>query len=121
MLKAQCHCGDVKLSTPDLPSDITRCNCSICNRIGAVWAYYPANTVTIEAKALSTYEWGQKTMQFHRCNKCGCTTHYTSVEDNGYKQIAINTKMSEPDQIKSILIRDFDGADTWQYLDSKNA
>ena len=120
MFKAQCHCGKVRLSSPKFPTEITRCNCSICNRLGALWAYYPENTVSIDVESLLTYTWGEKKIKFHRCGICGCTTHYSSVEDNGFAQIAINTRMSEYEQIKSIHIRDFDGADTWKYLDTQN-
>ena len=128
MFKTECHCGKVKLKSAEFPADITRCNCSICYRLGALWAYYPETEVKIEAAGgmLTVYAWGEEKMLFHRCTNCGCTncgctncgctTHYTSVEENGHKKIAINARMSDAEKIQHIQIRDFDGANSWKYF-----
>ena len=42
MLESSCHCGAVTIAiavdTP--PAEVTSCNCSICRRLGSLWAYY---------------------------------------------------------------------------------
>jgi hypothetical protein len=101
------------------PSSLTSCNCSICNRLGALWAYYDLENVKIFSgdKPENTYLWGEKTITYHRCGECGCTTHYTATESDGSRRIAINCRMSPPSKISNILIREFDGLVTWKYLD----
>jgi len=121
MLKATCHCGNITLSTAELPESITSCNCSICHRLGALWAYYNQSEVEVQnlnADDLS-YAWGEKTMIFHRCANCGCTTHYTTTEDDGNELIAINTRMVSAAKINSVPVRYFDGAVSWEYIDEK--
>ncbi len=119
MLEAKCHCGNIVLSTTELPESVTSCNCSICHSLGALWAYYNLPDVGIKNSnpADSIYEWGEKTMSFHRCENCGCTTHYTRTEDDGNRLVAINTRMVSPAQMESISIRYFDGAVSWKYIE----
>lgn len=45
---ATCHCGSVRIRVRRAPRTVTRCNCSICRRYGALWAYYGASAVQIE-------------------------------------------------------------------------
>jgi hypothetical protein len=49
MLSATCHCGSVRIHVRRAPRTVTRCNCSICRRYGALWAYYPTSSVQIQA------------------------------------------------------------------------
>ena len=99
---------------------MTRCNCSICHRLGALWAYYDSDSVRIESsgKPVDSYAWGDKTLTYHRCGICGCTTHYTSSGDDEGELIAINCRMAPSPEIDSIPVRRFDGLDSWQYLDN---
>jgi len=112
MIEAICHCGNVRLEVSNLPASITSCNCSICNRLGALWVYFSLEEVDVSFKKepTSEYIWGDKCIKFHHCTHCGCTTHYTSTEKCEEKRVAINCRMMKPEIIKSIHIRKFDGA-----------
>lgn len=118
MYKASCHCGNVQITVAELTETTTSCNCSICNRFGALWMYYKADDLAIQCEKTPTvaYIWGDKTIEFHHCPLCGCTTHYLSV-DKENQRAAINGRMFNLDIITSIKIRKFDGAVSWQYLD----
>ena len=119
MFAAECHCGNLELVADEPPSSITRCNCSICYRLGALWAYYPRDKVQVipSARSNQDYSWGEKTITYHRCGACGCTTHYTAVADDGSELLAINCRMAQPSDIDSIPVREFDGRVGWRYLD----
>lgn len=119
MIQTSCHCGNIKLNINELPSSVTSCNCSICNRIGALWAYYNLDQVKIvcEDGASMRYLWGEKTMEYHRCAICGCTTHYTTTENDGNRLIAVNFRMAHDIDIGAIPVRVFDGKTSWRYLD----
>ncbi|WP_444546125.1 GFA family protein [Vibrio porteresiae] len=41
MIKLTCHCGNIELMLSKLPTEATKCNCSICHRYGALWSYFP--------------------------------------------------------------------------------
>ena len=48
--EVECHCGNLRLCASREPDDLTQCNCSICRRLGALWAY--ANRDDLIALAL---------------------------------------------------------------------
>ena len=118
MFEANCHCGDIQLKTENAPKSLTSCNCSICGRIGAQWAYYDRGEVEIlEREPSIAYSWGDKELVFHSCRNCGCTTHYTAAGGDDSATMAINARMAPADQCSAIPLRHFDGADTWKFLD----
>jgi hypothetical protein len=121
MFKSQCHCGNIKLIGNKLPLSVTSCNCSICNRIGALWAYFTEKDIqiTVGKYPISKYSWGNKTIDFQYCSNCGCSTHYTSTLDDGTNRVAINMRMTSLKIIDKIPVRQFDGANTWKYINEQ--
>ena len=119
MLHASCHCGAVRIDIARRPRALTQCTCSICRRYGAQWAYYTRRSVTIHANpsAITAYVWGTRKLEFYHCNRCGCLTHYESVEELDRSRIAVNARMLPPEDIVGIKVRTFDGATTWKYID----
>jgi hypothetical protein len=119
MLNIECHCGNVKLTAKQLPRSITSCNCSICYRLGALWAYFDSADVElrIAGHPSGSYAWGEKSITYHHCGNCGCTTHYTSTDSDGSQLIALNCRMAPISEIDGIAIRHFDGRDSWRYLE----
>ena len=120
-IEAKCHCGAVKITIDTKPETLLECNCSICGRYGAKWAYYTTDQVTVHAEpgATSTYRWGDETTDFHHCTNCGCLTHYTATENYESDRIAVNGRMITDRQLMdSIPMRYFDGRDTWSMVDS---
>src|SRR5450759_179867 len=53
-IDASCHCGAVHLAIDAPPETLTECNCSICRRYGALWAYYSPKQVRILPAKSST-------------------------------------------------------------------
>ncbi|ORX40284.1 hypothetical protein BD324DRAFT_617182 [Kockovaella imperatae] len=47
---AACHCGSIKLTYPKPTTPLTDCQCSICIRLGGLWAYFTQSQVTIEIR-----------------------------------------------------------------------
>ena len=118
MLNASCHCGNIQLTMPK-PESLTSCNCSICHRLAALWGNYPPKEVSLNIHQGGTeiYSHGDEYIHFHRCGKCGCTTHYTLTEKAGREKTAVNFRMVDPAAAQDIRIRLFDGADTWTFID----
>jgi hypothetical protein len=121
MLNVECHCGNLKLLANALPASLTSCNCSICYRLGALWAYFDLQDVEISRgdKPTMSYSWGEKTITYHRCGECGCTTHYTASEADGSELIALNCRMAPTSQIHALTVREFDGLVSWKYRDEE--
>jgi len=117
MIEASCHCGAVRLTVRTEPVEVTECNCSICRRLGARWAYYsPADVQMPRAGSTQPYVWGDRMLAFHRCKACGVTTHWQSL-DGSKDRMAINARNMSDLDWETVRIRHFDGATTWEYLD----
>jgi hypothetical protein len=119
MLSASCHCGAVRLEIAQKPRQLTDCNCSICRRYGALWAYYSRKSVRVACApgAASAYAWGHKSIEFYHCITCGCLTHYERANKDSDGRMAVNARMMDPEDIATVRIRKLDGARTWKYLD----
>ncbi len=118
MHSATCHCGAVNVEIPRRPRTLTTCNCSICRRYGALWAYYKPAEVRVTAKrgAITRYVWGARRIRLARCTACGCVTHWEPVSRT-WNKMGVNARNLEPSVIRGLRIRLLDGASTWKYLD----
>ena len=117
MIEARCHCGRVRLHLRFVPTELTDCNCSLCRRYGALWAYYPKTDVQVEQRepGVDAYSWGSQTRSFYRCSTCGCVTHW-EANDPARSKLGVNARLLEADIVAGVPIRPFDGAATSEYL-----
>lgn len=115
MITARCHCGRVSLEVPTAPAEVKSCNCSICRRYGALMAYYAPQDVRVTGDT-DTYQWGDKSIFFHRCQHCGCFTHWSPV-DPALERMGVNARLMPPEVLAKARVRHFDGAESWQFLD----
>ncbi len=111
-MKVSCHCGNIEITLRYSPNEVGQCNCSICRRYAALWAYYSPQDVTIKYfKQQSVfYIWGDKQVEFHRCNLCGCITHYVTTKLCDEDIVAVNIRMADAKILSAIPIRKIDGA-----------
>ncbi|GHE26838.1 GFA family protein [Vulcaniibacterium thermophilum] len=118
-LRGSCHCGAVRLTLPFAPATATSCNCSLCRRTAGLWAYYALGTVIIEAgpDATESYVWGDRTLRTVRCRSCGIVTHWEPLERTPGARHGVNLRNFDPALLESVVVRRFDGADTWEFLD----
>ncbi len=68
-----CDCGAVRFEAMVDTSAASRCNCSICNKVGQLGAIVKPDAFTLLAgeESLSSYEWGGKTAKRFFCKHCG--------------------------------------------------
>ena len=112
-IEATCHCGAVRFTLARLPVDVGACNCSICRRLGTLWAYYTQGEVQqhFDENATTTYLQGDKCLRIHSCRTCGCTTHWDGRTDTGPDaRLAINGRLLEPEVLAALPVRHIDGA-----------
>jgi hypothetical protein len=76
------------------------------------WAYYSHKTARVVAKRgnLSVYTWKNGTLEFYRCRRCGCITHYERSKKRPDSTLAINANLLDPADIASVRVRKFNGA-----------
>ncbi|HLZ84868.1 MAG TPA: GFA family protein [Caulobacteraceae bacterium] len=121
MIEAVCHCGAVSIAVPRAPEQVTDCNCSICRRLGALWAYYRATEVTItgvDATVAYVRHDGPNMgyLAQHHCRTCGCTTHWSSL-DASVDRMGVNARMMAPEVLAQAAVRHFNGADDASFGD----
>lgn len=112
MLEGTCHCGEVRWTLDVLPMSVTACNCTICRRYGALWAYgYIGYDIQTTGKTSTYLRRDSGDIYFHFCAICGCVTHYVACSDdeNRRKRAAVNVRMSDPSTISKLPIRHFEG------------
>lgn len=119
MIEGSCHCGAVQFEVHKPLEWITECNCSACRKLGTIWAHADESEIVLkhEEGATISYVWGDKTLAFHSCGTCGCTTHWLGLDKAAGTRMAVNIRLADPADIKDLRLRHFDGADSWDYLD----
>ncbi|MGQ0429358.1 MAG: GFA family protein [Gammaproteobacteria bacterium] len=119
MITASCHCGRAKLEVARAPRTLSDCNCSMCRRYGALWAYYKAGAVRLRYRRsdVDAYSWGDRMLRFIRCRSCGCVLHHERASKTRDSTIGANARNFEPAVIAKARVRHLDGAKTWKYVD----
>lgn len=118
-LQGECHCGAVRLTLPAAPEKATDCNCSICRRLGALWAYYEVGTVLIEGHPEHTAEYiqGDRTLRTVRCKTCGIATHWEPLEPESGARLGVNLRIFDPKILESVVVERLYGANnTWDVI-----
>lgn len=98
MIEAVCDCGAVRLEAAEAPETVNDCQCSWCQRLGALWAYYTKDQVRLvsEPEATSIYLRGPRRLEFHSCKVCGLTTHWVGV-DKTQRRMGVNARLMPRD------------------------
>jgi hypothetical protein len=108
--EASCHCGAVRIEVAAAPSELCDCGCSICRRMGTLWAYYRPDEVRVvpPSGATDVYMWGSKTLEFHRCRVCGTVTHWAHI-DRSWPRVGVNARLMEPAVLAAARVRKSSG------------
>ena len=111
MIQLSCHCGQVELRLAHSPEYLTQCNCSLCERYGALWAYYVPDQVSVKGPSdqLQTYCQGDKTLDLHFCKTCGCVTHWAPLIAQDIPKMGVNMRLCDLDQRQAWPIKTLNG------------
>lgn len=117
MIEGACHCGEVRWSLEGVPESATACNCTVCRRYGALWAYdYEGELIRVSG-ATKAYSRG-KNIGFHFCTECGCMAYFRALEPDkdGRRRIAVNLRLAEPEAVGDVVIDHFEGLESFEDL-----
>ncbi len=72
-LNGSCHCGAIAYTVEVDPATAITCNCSICTRLGAVWAFTPATKFKLikGEGELGDYQFNKHVAHHRYCPSCG--------------------------------------------------
>ena len=119
---AVCHCGQVSIYLSKKPAEVFECNCSICRRLGVLWAYYHCDDVVFDTGLGSTniYVWNEKILEFHSCSVCGCTTHWIATDRDFRERIGVNARLIDGLNRKNTALGYVDHGDLGWFWSGKN-
>jgi hypothetical protein len=106
-----CHCGAVAFTVELDPSASIKCNCSICSKLGGVWAFAPKSKFKLtsgEAKQ-GNYQFGQKHLHHRFCTVCGVESYAEGIAPDGTATVGINLRSIEAIDVDKLSPRPFDG------------
>lgn len=118
MLKLSCLCGQVTIEIAKKPGYINECNCTLCSKSGARWAYFHPSEIKVEGatQGYSRDDKADPAAQIHFCQTCGATTHFVLTESAisrfGNVQMGVNMRLADERDLVGIELRYPDGR-TW--------
>jgi len=117
-IEGSCHCGAIRWQYEAPLESATACNCTVCRRYGALWAYgYKGEEIRVSG---STQHYSRgKAIEFHFCSTCGCVPYYlgTARDENGRQKAVVNLRTAnEPGLIAGLAIDHFDGLESFDDL-----
>jgi hypothetical protein len=93
-----CHCGALRYEADlDLEKGTMRCNCSLCEKVRAWFAFTPFDKFQMtkggEANEIR-YRWTppnrpEPNLTYHHCSTCGVRTHADGMDPKGQHVAAI--------------------------------
>lgn len=121
MLTGSCHCGAATWTLAGDPGSVTACNCTLCRRYGALWAYdYEGERVAVVG-ATSTYRRSGKddpALEIVFCSNCASVLAWRGLrlEEDGRTRMAVNVRLASLEAVAHLPIDHFDGLDTFEDL-----
>ena len=110
-----CLCGQVRLRLDKRPDHINECNCTLCSKTGARWAYFHPSEVSVEGatRGYSREDKDDPAAEVQFCETCGAITHFTLTESAvakfGNGMMGVNMWLADADDLAGIELRYPDG------------
>ena len=110
-LKGSCHCGAIAYVAEVDPAGAIVCNCSICARLGAVWAFSPKSSFTLlkgEGKQ-GDYQFNKHVLHHRFCPTCGIESYAEGQGKDGSPMVGINLRCCEGVDVNKLSPKQMDG------------
>ena len=119
MLRGSCHCGAAGWQFQGQPEKATLCNCTVCQRWGALWAHGFIGENFHISGTTNRYLRSPKTIEFRFCKICSCVVFWCAASkgEDGRHYGAVNLRLADPTQISALAVEFFDGLQTMRALD----
>jgi hypothetical protein len=109
--KGSCHCGKVAFEVSGEIGTVMSCNCSICQRKGALMWFVPREQLRLLTPDdnASTYLFNKHVIRHRFCATCGMHPYGEGKDAKGNAMAAINVRCIEGIDLGSIPVTHFDG------------
>ena len=109
--RGSCHCGRVAFEVEGEIGTVMSCNCSICQRKGALMWFVPhekLHLLTPDENA-STYMFNKHVIKHRFCATCGMHPYGEGSDPKGNRMAAINVRCLEDIDLAALPITHYDG------------
>jgi hypothetical protein len=106
-----CHCGEVRFEvTADLDT-VVSCNCSICQKRGALWTFVTPGLFALRAGSddVRDYQFGRKRIHHLFCPQCGVGAFSRGTTPKGAEMVAVNVRCLDDLDVAALKLTPFDG------------
>lgn len=109
--QGSCHCGKVAYEVDAEISEVTACNCSICESRGYLLAFLPGDKVTIRTPEsdMRYYTFNTHKIKHYFCPDCGSATFGKGADGKGNLMVAVNVRTLKGMDIQALKVKHFDG------------
>ena len=106
-----CHCGRVQYRVETDLAMVAQCNCSICEKRGALWTFVKAPQFTLlkGEDALTDYQFNKHVIHHLFCNTCGIKSFARGKSKDGGDTVAINTRCLDGVDAGKLNVVQYDG------------
>ncbi|SFR84254.1 GFA family protein [Sphingomonas jatrophae] len=123
MLSGSCHCGATGWTFSGDPGPVTACNCTLCHRYGALWAYdYERERIAIRGDTSAFRRPGKAdpALEILFCPTCAGVVAWRGLrlEADGRRRMAVNVRLASLDDVAHLPIDHFDGLNTFEDMPS---
>lgn len=111
LYKGSCHCGNVKFEAEGTIEGLVTCNCSICQRKGAMMWFIPRDSLKLltPESEQATYTFNKHVIHHRFCPQCGIHTYGEGKDPKGNAMAAVNARVLEGIELESIPVQHYNG------------
>ena len=106
-----CHCGHIAFDVEGELTGVMSCNCSICQRKGALMWFVPRASLQLKTpdSNASTYKFNKHHIAHRFCPICGMHPYGEGTDPKGNAMAAINVRCLENVEIETIPVQHYNG------------
>lgn len=88
-----CHCGQVRYEVTADVTTVYDCNCSRCQKLGALWVFVNPDRFGLRAgEDLTEYQFNKKVIHHLFCPTCGIESCARGIGPDGTEMVAVNIR-----------------------------
>jgi hypothetical protein len=109
--KGSCHCGRVAFEIEGELKGAVACNCSICQRKGALLWFVPREKLHLltPEDAANSYTFHKHAIQHRFCPVCGIHPYSEGTDPQGHAVAAVNIRSLEGVDLSVVPVQNYDG------------
>ncbi|WP_148716561.1 GFA family protein [Chitinolyticbacter meiyuanensis] len=109
--RGSCHCGRVAFEAEGELTGVLSCNCSICQRKGALMWFVPRSALTLLTPddQAASYTFNRHVIRHRFCPECGIHPFGEGVDPQGNPMAAINVRCLEDIDLDALAVTHYDG------------